>query len=1277
MRAPIQKLLLLLIFTAVSLGMWANVSQYSFASTLGTYAEITGGTVHGTVANDNESFNAIPLGFNFTYNGVIYDNVSIQSNGFIVMGTTGVTSNTAISGTTNNNLVSAMNRDIKSRENGELMSLTSGTAPNRVFTVQWSHYRRVPTTTANDDFSFQIKFLENGNVVQFVYGPCLAITSASAAAIQVGIKGDTNADFNNRATTTDWSATTAGTANNSNCSLSATVFPANGLTFAFTPPNIGDPPLAAQNPNPANGAVNVAIGANLTWVIGGGVTDGYKVYLGTDPAATNIVNGATQTAVTYNPDDFAYSTIYYWKIVPFNQHGDALNCPIWSFTTLADPTIYTFPHAQGFENVTPPALALGWTTINANSDAYTWESVGSGAQAGTKAMRCRYNSTLAMNDWLVTPALHLTLGTTYKARFYYRADAATSPEKLSVYLGTAPTTAALTTLLFTNQNINNITYAMAEAVINPTATGNYYIGFQGHSNMAMTYLYLDTFSIFELIDVINPPQNFAANVIDDNDVVLTWSAPATRDLLGYKLYRNGTLIHTISTPATLTYTDMNLAVGNYSYTLTAYYDGGESTPAGPVAVTITALLPPANLAASIVNYNNVHLTWDAPGTQPPVNNFTDGFETYPNFALTFAPWTLVDVDLSVTYGIDGTTFQNSASPMSYIIFNPSATTPAMTTLIPHGGAKMAASFASVLPAQGGTGPNNDWLISPAHPVVAGNVLNFWARSYVSTYGLERFKVGISTTGTSPANFTIISGANYISAPITWTQYNYSLAAYAGQTIYVGIQCISNDAFIFFVDDVFIGAPAAMANYPEVADLPGTTNNRSIVASNVAPVPTEEPTRALLGYKVYRDAALIATVSSPTTFVYDDMAVAPGAHAYTVTAYYSAGESVPAGPINLTILAPPAPVTNLTATVVNSSVILNWVAPAVTTLSGFKILRDGVLIAETSTPAVVTYTQNNVPNGTYVYGVIAVHSYGASTTVTAEAIVNVQLAPAFFTDGFESYPDFNLTFSPWILTDIDLSVTYGIQGVTFPNSAAAMAYIIFNPGTTTPPLASLIPHGGAKVAASFAATAPPNNDYLITPRVHLGTNSAVRFYAKSYSSTYIERFRLGVSTLATPNVQAFQYVTGPNYVEVPAEWTEYAYDLSAYDGQNVYISIRCVSHDAFIFLVDDFTIHGNGVSNEDIMAPVLSTELKGNYPNPFNPETTINFSMKEIAPVSLEIYNVKGQLVKTLVNEIKGAGNHSVVWKGVDDNNRPVSSGVYFFKMNTGKYSSTKKMIMMK
>ena len=101
-----------------------------------------------------------------------------------------------------------------------------------------------------------------------------------------------------------------------------------------------------------------------------------------------------------------------------------------------------------------------------------------------------------------------------------------------------------------------------------------------------------------------------------------------------------------------------------------------------------------------------------------------------------------------------------------------------------------------------------------------------------------------------------------------------------------------------------------------------------------------------------------------------------------------------------------------------------------------------------------------------------------------------------------------------------------------------------------------------------------------------------------------------------------------------------------------------------------------VNTEHGVLPVV-TKLQDNYPNPFNPTTNIAYSVKEAGNVNLKVYNVKGQLVRTLVNDVKETGNYTSTWNGTDNSNKSVSSGVYFYKMKSGNYSSTKKMILMK
>ncbi|MGC9362621.1 MAG: choice-of-anchor J domain-containing protein, partial [Candidatus Syntrophosphaera sp.] len=460
-------------------------------------------------------------------NDVDYTEVSVQTDAFVALGSTVENSTLAISSETGtNNIVAALNRDLKSRDNGELMYLLSGTAPNRVFTIQWKNYRRIPTSATNDILNFQIQLHEGSNEVVFAYGSFSVVNVITAQTVQVGLRGDSNMDFNNRTTTTDWTATEAGTTNSANCRLNSTVFPPDGLMFTFAPPQQGEPPLPAVNPIPAHDALDVAIGTNLSWVTGGGIVDGYKVYFGTDSPPTNLVNGTIQTGTVYDhPTDLVYSTDYYWQIVPFNTYGDAVDCPIWHFTTLDDPTISVYPHVENFDIVTPPALPLGWSVINANQDTYTWETYGGNADTDPNSVRIRYNTDLAMDDWLITPPLQMMADTPYQLTFSYRANSSNYPEALSVYWGTSPDAASLTNLLFENLNITSTDYTQEEVLFNITTAGTYYIGFHGHSAADMFYLYMDSITIDEVTDDIYPPTDLTATV-DGNNVTLNWLEPS-------------------------------------------------------------------------------------------------------------------------------------------------------------------------------------------------------------------------------------------------------------------------------------------------------------------------------------------------------------------------------------------------------------------------------------------------------------------------------------------------------------------------------------------------------------------------------------------------------------------------------------------------------------------------------------------------------------------------------------------------------------------------------
>jgi len=85
----------------------------------------------------------------------------------------------------------------------------------------------------------------------------------------------------------------------------------------------------------------------------------------------------------------------------------------------------------------------------------------------------------------------------------------------------------------------------------------------------------------------------------------------------------------------------------------------------------------------------------------------------------------------------------------------------------------------------------------------------------------------------------------------------------------------------------------------------------------------------------------------------------------------------------------------------------------------------------------------------------------------------------------------------------------------------------------------------------------------------------------------------------------------------------------------------------------------------------------NYPNPFNPSTTIEYDIPRRGPVVLTVYNINGQVVDILVNEVQSAGVHNATWNGRNIADQPVASGVYFYRVESGDHVGSKKMVLLK
>lgn len=246
--------------------------------------------------------------------------------------------------------------------------------------------------------------------------------------------------------------------------------------------------------------------------------------------------------------------------------------------------------------------------------------------------------------------------------------------------------------------------------------------------------------------------------------------------------------------------------------------------------------------------------------------FEDSFDTYDDFLITgYGQWQSLDLDLLNTYtgGTATATWANAGAPQAFQIFNP---TTALVTLTqsgdcstsetenlnfnPRTGAKFAACWAAVPSTTGGPVANNDWMISPPISLVGatGTQLSVWYKALSDCYGAERFSIGVyvgSGTPTQTSDFTIISTLPYIQATsyTAWTERTQALNAYNGQTIRIGIRCVSNDRYMLMIDDFKVTATTLSTDdfvsskfsvYPNPTnDLVTVSNNGSIQINKVS------------------------------------------------------------------------------------------------------------------------------------------------------------------------------------------------------------------------------------------------------------------------------------------------------------------------------------------------------------------------------------------------------------------------------------------------------------
>ncbi len=344
------------------------------------------------------------------------------------------------------------------------------------------------------------------------------------------------------------------------------------------------------------------------------------------------------------------------------------------------------------------------------------------------------------------------------------------------------------------------------------------------------------------------------------------------------------------------------------------------------------------------------------------------------------------------------------------------------------------------------------------------------------------------------------------------------------------------------------------------------------------------------------------------------------------------------------------------------IALHWEAPEIGEPSVYLIYKDNALLTSVNTCDYMDYEV--YPGATYSYYIKASNSFNQHSEPTATLCVTVPYNDPnrIIWQDFESLQPWSRQIPNWIIWDLDNSPTWAWENYCFPHEGEACGWMVFSPNFTTPPHHFMPAHSGQMMLMSPDAINPPDDNWLISPSVFLGYNPFLKFWARSATDDYgLERLRVLIST-GDLEPSSFTALHAVPWLNVPAAWTLYEYDLSAYQNQNVRLAWQAISNDALALFLDDIEIRGNQghVQNEDELAPALSLSV---HPNPCKGSFKIHGIQGE---GELKIYDIKGRLVQQGLyqgKEITLQAN--------------LASGIYWLQIKQAGVAKTMRLVLCK
>jgi hypothetical protein len=675
--------------------------------------------------------------------------------------------------------------------------------------------------------------------------------------------------------------------------------------------------------------------ANLSWTPGGTET-AWEYSYGVSPYPVPTGSGTATTSATVNPiSGLSPSTAYQYYVR--SNCGTAFSDWVgpYTFLTLCAP-ISVFPWSEGWETGYVDQATIGGCWSQAITGSYYWVANSSQTTYNRTPRTGLFNATLhyAGDAWLFR-SFTLQPCTAYQFSLYARQDM-TIQTTIEVKYGTTNTIAGMTNPIIPSTAITSGDYQLLTGTFTVPANGNYFIGVHGVMGSSPYYISIDDLSL----------QVVSSGTLQG----YVYQQPACTIPVAGATVSNGT--YSTTTDATGFYQICGLPVGSYNFTAShtdytsqtingiAITDGGTTSQNFCIGLYYA---PPSNLQAVVGGalMNNVHLTWNAPGSLP-ANQwiFWDtGTETQSigtNAAADFSVasrWAVTDISPYAGMYLTKISFFPAVVPASctYTIKVWTGTTPPTEV------------YSYTLPAASVTA--NAW-----------NTYTFPTGSGVPITGSQEFWFGYESNTTTgyPAgcdagpqiagkgNMTLWGGVwQELTALNSALTFNWCIHGYVSGTAMMGpgqITPIVQNSDQNLMQNPIMNEGMLISSLSQEPNQGQTTSNQAPAGIKSSDEVTSLPNMfapqplslTMTGYNVYRNSAEIADNVANT--YYDDLALAKGGYNYQVSAKYdNGGESAKIGPVHVDIYTcfPPTNLQVANATLTTTSAIATWTASTIT------------------------------------------------------------------------------------------------------------------------------------------------------------------------------------------------------------------------------------------------------------------------------------------------------------------------------------------------------------